>query len=1136
MALTIIDRNYSTRNHPSGNAFLLANSGQFIEEKITVVCEFDFTSTSNLPVTFPSIYEIQLLGGDWQTKGFAIGDTIELTGSIPWSGGVFSYSSSPYTITSINGDTITVGNSLDPLNTGVIVGTIMPSTPQGITPLQIVNATTSTPQVIEVFHNIVPNASSGSINSLIDNQVNRFEAIDVDTVSVGDAFDLIQLGYKSGGTYTNAKITRLSDVSGNKSYLITLVYNFPYKFEDSDFNEPSFFEASQSLKPYVEINAYPQQNNPNAKLQVTYGGYLGNVGWLDESYNQGANDFKIDSVLLTDSFGNPLTAIDYAQETNVSVVITVGDDFLESAEIEFYMIPVQEDIQNQPESHGDLIYLANSLVLAGGITQNIFGKALRYMNISSEVLTLTTGQIQIDFALIPNSLFTQYVESLPSEQRQYRLTATVESNGGDANNNNAVTLNLLQGILEKAPIIGGIYPDVVSVNFLDHANDSQDDAFNVCTEDDMLYQSVFELTKGIAYQKLEATIIVERDSDQAYFELINKPISFSNYVTTPNGVIQINYNEPIQQFLDNSNRNVLSLNLTGVETSEKYELVINWSLMANWRYWISQSNALVDFFDSSLPNDGLNAEWMRYLREAGYTLKVRLNLIDDVDTLYYWDARVVLQDYEGAEFVTSDILLFDVSNTEQTSLLANQMMKVVARHTLPVDYFWNVPDCWAWIGTRPNEADPNKRFSTLYDWSAQDSPLKPENGFTTAQINQISAQVIEVVCYVDTSLINVNETTFISRINQFNDKGLIQNVYKENFTLVNLPLEAISEDKGASFCDEPQLVVASLDDAAYYKNDRTGIAYKFDEMTIELEDKDGVLTLAPGVEVNFPHQPDAKGFVIDWRQVASGSLLLQGCYKVRVNWELSGNSGWFYFGAFQLLEYSIFNVQKTVRLFVVLNDLVRKQGINYKDSGFATTIRFRGQFGYMQPKYDTENIIYSDRTREKVRNEALRTFELRSSWLLNCMTRQIDEEILLCANQIYITDNNANNHVRNLYYDFPVILSDSESPSFEYTDSVFAKIKAVFLEKTASYESKYDGNIKGSDNIILTLPTLTTGSGGICENVTVHNTSFSYFQSIIAGGDLTLPDTTFNLYIDGVLVDSQTSPTLENTTIDILWQ
>lgn len=1136
MALTITDRKYSTRNFPSGNPFLLANSGQFITEQITIICEFDFISTTNEAITFPSLYEIQLLGGDWQTKGVAIGDIILLTGSIPWSGGTFSYSSSPYTITSINGDTITVGTTLDPLSTGAIVGAIMPSTPQGITPLQIVNDTTSAPEVIEIFHNIVSNSSSGSVNSLIDNEVNRFEAY-VKYLAIGDNMDLVQLGNKSGGTYASAKIERFSDVGSNPCYQITLFYNFPYKFEDSDFNEPSFFEASQSLKPYVEINAYPQQNNPNAKLQTTYGGYLGNVGWLDESYNQGVNDFTIDEVLM-DVGGNPVTEIDYSQETHVKIYISGLDSFDSFAELELYLIPELQDIKNKPQSHADLIYLSNATCGdSGEINNNTFGLNGRQIKIKESDTTLSGAtQIEITFKTSPSSEFVQYLETVPSEQRRYRLTATVQTSGGDANNNNAVTLTIKEGLLEKAPIVGGIYPDVVDINFLDHNNDVQANNYQGCTEDDFLFKSKFNLTKGIAYKKLEATIIVQRDSDDAYFELVNKPISFSNYVTATNGAIQLNYNEPIQQFLDNSNRNILSLGLTGTETSEKYEAVINWSLMANWRYWIAQSNALVDFFDLTLPNDGLNAEWMRYLRELGYTLKVRINLIDDLDTLYYWNARINLQDYEAHEFCDTDILLFDVSNTEQSVLLSNQMMKVVARHTLPTDYFWNLPDLWAWIGTRPNEADPNKRLSTVWDWSSQDAPLKPENGFTTAQINQISAQVIEVVCFVDTSLINVNETTFIARVNQNNAKGLIQNVYKENFTLVNLSLEAISEDKGASFCDEPQLVVASLDDASYYKNDRTGIAYKFDTMTIELEDKNGALTSAPGISVNFPHQPDARGFIIDWRQVSNGSQLLQGCYKVRVNWELSGNSGWFYFGSFELLEYSVFNVQKTVRLFVVLNDLVRKQGINYKDSGFATTIRFRGQFGYMQPKYDTENIIYSDRTREKVRNEALRTFELRSSYLLSCMTRQIDEEILLCANQIYITDNNANNHVRNLYYDFPVILSDSESPSFEYTDSVFAKVKAVFVEKVAAYESKYDGNIKGSDNLILALPTATTGGGGVCENVTVHNSSSSYFQSVVSGGDLELPDTTVNLYIDGMLVDSQNIVTLSNDTINIIWQ
>ena len=144
-------------------------------------------------------------------------------------------------------------------------------------------------------------------------------------------------------------------------------------------------------------------------------------------------------------------------------------------------------------------------------------------------------------------------------------------------------------------------------------------------------------------------------------------------------------------------------------------------------------------------------------------------------------------------------------------------------------------------------------------------------------------------------------------------------------------------------------------------------------------------------------------------------------------------------------------------MIIQLNDLVRKQGINYRNSGFAGTLRFKGKFGYMQPNYDSENIIYRDRTRSKVRNEALRTYELRTSYLLRCMTRLIDEECLLVANNIFITDCNADNHEQ--YTQFPVILNEDESPSFEYPLGVYAKITASFHDKVAYHESKYDGNI-----------------------------------------------------------------------------
>ena len=332
-----------------------------------------------------------------------------------------------------------------------------------------------------------------------------------------------------------------------------------------------------------------------------------------------------------------------------------------------------------------------------------------------------------------------------------------------------------------------------------------------------------------------------------------------------------------------------------------------------------------------------------------------------------------------------------------------------------------------------------------------------------------------------------------------------RNIHKNETSIFTLPQDAIQEDRGLKTCGVPQLVLASVSDVVSYKNDRTAIAYKFDTMTIELEDSSGVVTSAAGVAVSFPYQTDAKGYVIDWRQVVDGGgLLAQDCYKVRVNWTLSGNSGWFYHGAYQLQEYSVFNARGTTRLYVVLNDLVRKQGINYKDSGFAGTVRFEGIFGFMQPNYDTENNTHTNRERFKVRNEALRTYELRTSYLLRCMTRLIDEETLLAPNQIYVTDHNAANHDQS-FYDFPVILSEEESPSFEYpTGSVYAKITAKFLDKVAYHESKYDGDITGSENVILQLPTAVASCSPASYTVEYDNGTPIESGTIPSGGSATI--------------------------------
>ena len=252
MAITVTNRNYSTRNHPSGNDFLLANEGQFITEVVDFTVNFDFFSSSDLPVQIVDEFTLKLLGDDWANLGFTIGDSIDLNGVYSDSSGTPVTISGTGTITDLQNDLLTQSLSLG--TTGF--SQLFPSAPNNSV-FSVLNNTRTAPESIEVFHNLVLNDSQGSRNSLLDGEVNRFVADNVDSMSVSSVLDFEQLGNKSGGTYLSAQITRNADVNGNKSYSLSLEYDIPYKFDDSDFDEPSLFNGLQSLKPFYEINCLP---------------------------------------------------------------------------------------------------------------------------------------------------------------------------------------------------------------------------------------------------------------------------------------------------------------------------------------------------------------------------------------------------------------------------------------------------------------------------------------------------------------------------------------------------------------------------------------------------------------------------------------------------------------------------------------------------------------------------------------------------------------------------------------------------------------------------------------------------------------------------------------------------------------
>lgn len=278
----------------------------------------------------------------------------------------------------------------------------------------------------------------------------------------------------------------------------------------------------------------------------------------------------------------------------------------------------------------------------------------------------------------------------------------------------------------------------------------------------------------------------------------------------------------------------------------------------------------------------------------------------------------------------------------------------------------------------------------------------------------------------------------------------MKNVHKIDGTKIKLPTEITEEDRGYNTCKTPYTALADTTDTTSWKNDVLGIAMIADSITVELEKEDGTLITALGTSLTFPNQSNATGFIIDWRQHLSANGA--GCYAVKVSYDISGVTGSFYKGSYNLMPYSTTASDNTIRLLATYNDKVKSDGINYKDSGFQTSIRCHGFFGNETPNSEHNNILKSNDVRKKVRNFSSPSYTMRTRPLNKCFTRPI-MHILLNANDIYISDYNQWAH--EYYRDFNVILSEDSSIEMEGDETFVRSIIAEFKDKNWTTESRY---------------------------------------------------------------------------------
>jgi hypothetical protein len=273
------------------------------------------------------------------------------------------------------------------------------------------------------------------------------------------------------------------------------------------------------------------------------------------------------------------------------------------------------------------------------------------------------------------------------------------------------------------------------------------------------------------------------------------------------------------------------------------------------------------------------------------------------------------------------------------------------------------------------------------------------------------------------------------------------------FKSIKLPKVCVDEDRGFTDCCCEYMVLGSTSSNSW-ENDYTSAWVKLSDPTdgysFELY-KNGVLANYQPTAQVFPNEPNAYFVTIDWYDVllADG----EGCFELKVGYEISGIVGNYTWGVYKLAAYSIQNAINTARIRAEFSGYHEIEGINFTGSGIESTFRFYGYIGNRQPNTEIDNIIYSNREMKRVIRENLNSYEILVDPSHKCVTEPLIDLFLLSENKLYISDYNAHNH-NYCIDDLPVIVK--EAPELTYYDfSRKASIRCIVEDKFKNKRTYY---------------------------------------------------------------------------------
>ena len=1070
-----------------------------------------------------------LTSGSWEDYGFIVG--ADITGNY----GANTLSAGT-TITYIDGGTLMTDTALsgtdgDSFTSGSIICDVAPD-------------------AFEFYFNLIPNSMSGGDASLIDNEVNRFKVY-LDSLSIGSTANFTQLGLKSGGTSISATCKRIADTQ----YEIAVNYNSWGVLLESEFT------ASACLKPYIRIISFPEYNNPTTSIQTVNTPSDANTGYYNEVGNGGVSAFSVASFDWTDN------NFFYNQPSEFTAVINGNFDSTSRFNIcVFYDSNNESEYKNLPLSvHDNLMFLTTYPSLGIGTSSGIpSGQRAdgAGLNLSIDIDTTSSAATLIG-TITPNAEFTTFIESLEESDRKFKLLIRVEDYTLIDNFINPVWLPCSIGTFDKFVEPLGEFTGVISLDLFDHAKENIRTGNQLVTEDDIKIVGLYSLPRFNGFNSLSTEIVVRNGSTDAEFSLEKFTFNLSAFPLLTDGSKPIDQTFNRTFFLSPTNPNqiVRLYRRPDLDDEFTYCVQLEHSYLNNWKEWEAQTNADIYFF----PNQDKN--WIHY-NDSPWSVNHLLTISTDVGDYKNYE-NILINDYD---YIDAEFTFMDLDGNPITKPYQNEKCIVICTHT-SVDPFVNFN--WAQMTIEPFEGSPRYDISSIYNFdSVVQNPLNPLLGDTLLDY-MVSTYTIITKCIFDPSkMVDPSNVSFTSRISARIEKEVIENRHKASFDTAKKPKTYTSEDRGGNECCCSRTVIASQSSNDTYKNDITSNWQIGETVSFELKTCEGVLTaFQPSIQ-SFPNDVNAKYCTIQWKDV----LLSEGCgtFKLYVTYTVAGISTTELKESFTLYEW-VDGVESwdrlvngTCRSMVVLNDANEYEGINFTNANVVDTIRFEGDFNDFQPNMVVRNLQHRDNSIKKVKRENL------TRWTLNvypetiCTIDRILNIHLLAENTIYISDYNQYAYDKSILDKAYIVSEQGGGAKIENFGGSSKKGLTCELEPKVQKSKTHFGSVGSSAEPNPTIPPVPNTVSGVCADATLNINKVGgglISSEVIPSGstesytvadstavvknsagttlatdtihateskDITLSDTYYNIYVNGILDQSFYIPTLESETINII--